>query len=104
MSTLTISIPDALSTKLAALSGAERRRVAELAGGEFADDIHENILEALAEAELANRFTPDEEHADLLAAISEADADIAAGRTTSLEQELSRWETLKEELAGRGRK
>ena len=105
MSTITISIPDALSAKLAALSGAERRkRVAELAQGEFADDIHENILEALAEAELANRFTPEEDRADLIAAINEANADIEAGRTTSLADELERWETMKAELLSRSKR
>ena len=93
----------ALSAKLAADSGAGRgRHVAELASREYAD-VHENILEALAEDELANRLTPDEERADLIAAVAEADADVEAGRTTPLADELTRWETMKAELLTRGR-
>lgn len=103
---MTITIPEELSAKLAALTGEERKRriKEELADGEYAATIHESILEALAEAELANRFTEEEDRTDMIAAINEGLADIESGRTVSLEEELARWEIMKAELLARSRK
>lgn len=102
--TVTISIPDELFAKLSALPSKERKHhVAELTEGKNATRIHENILEALAEAELANRFaTPEEDRADLIASLREADADIAAGRTVSLAEESARRKARQAELMARG--
>ena len=99
--TITIELPDELTERLNALLPEDERArfaVAAIADALQArqreDEADERVLAALR-ADLDPDADPERDARECIAAVEEAFADLDAGRTLSLEEEMDRWEKTK---------
>jgi len=101
--TKTIKLPDEVAARLnALLPEGERDRfavaaIADALRARQQEDEDERVLTALR-ADLDPDADPERDARECMAAVEESFADLDAGRTLSLEEEMARWQETKAAL------